>query len=292
MVEIRKILVAVGVVAMLGGCGLKLQSARDATPPQDAFANGLYTGYVDLAESEYGEADYQDSDVFARRALAASSGDWSQPEEISARALPEDGVGPLSAARQKLVSALDASARSKVPDQASNAQVMFECWMQEKEENFQPEDIARCRAGFEQAMSAIEVAMAPPAPAPAPREEVVAVEQAPAPAPVRQYTVFFDFDSATVDDVAMAEIERAVGDANSRATLNVVIVGHTDTVGSGDYNDRLSLARAAAVEGAMTSMGVSGEVMTSTGLGENELAVPTGDGIKERRNRRVNITIR
>ncbi len=40
--------------------------------------------------------------------------------------------------------------------EAANAQVMFDCWMQEQEENFQPPDIARCRDGFSAAIAAVE----------------------------------------------------------------------------------------------------------------------------------------
>ena len=74
------------------------------------------------------------------------------------------------------MAALTAGARDKAPIQAANAQVNFDCWMQEQEENFQPDDIARCRSGFTQALLGAEAAVkpAPMAKAPAPMRKMAA----------------------------------------------------------------------------------------------------------------------
>ena len=52
----------------------------------------------------------------------------------------------LSGARSRLIAAFGAGARKRAPKQAAEAQLRFDCWMQEQEENFQPDDIdAPCR---------------------------------------------------------------------------------------------------------------------------------------------------
>ena len=171
---------------MLAACSaINLGTARDAASPEAAFEQGLYTGYLELAEAEYGEGDHPDTSTFANRATKIAMGQIIGPEELSARGIPSDAVGDLTSARSRLLAAFDATARTKIPDQAARAQVMFDCWMQEQEENYQPADIARCRSAFETAMAAVEDALRPPvaeiAPEPEPEPEpVVVVEAEPA----------------------------------------------------------------------------------------------------------------
>ena len=80
------------------------------------------------------------------RAIAAGSGKKVLSKEVSARPLPADKVDVLKDARERLTAAFPKGATDKMPKEAATAQVMFDCWMQEQEENFQPEDIAASRA--------------------------------------------------------------------------------------------------------------------------------------------------
>ncbi len=277
---------------LIGACGLQLDRAENTTPPGGNFEAGLHTGYIGLSKSEYNEADYRDSDTFAVRAIALSLGEAVSPEELAGRQLPEDKVGDLSNARQRLVTALDATARTKVPAPAARAQVMFDCWMQEQEENFQPDDIQRCRSGFEGAMAEVEDAMRPPPPPPpaaeAPRPAV------PEPAEVhvapRFYSIFFDFDDDSISDVASRVVAEILSDWSSREG-DLALVGHADSSGSADYNMGLSQRRAQNVRTMLEEGGMSGSRVTNPGVGETDLAVPTADGVREPRNRRVTVTV-
>jgi len=276
---------------LLGACGTLLEPAQNTIPPDTPFEAGLHSGYLQLSKSEYSEADYRDSDTFARRVIASSLGEPVSPEELSGRRLPEDKVGELTSARQRLVSALDATARTKVPGAASRAQVMFDCWMQEQEENFQPNDIGRCRSGFESAMAEVEDAMRPPAPAPAAEAPRPAV---PEPAEVkvapRFYSIFFDFDSDMVSDVASRVIDEILADWGSRDG-QLTLVGHADSSGSADYNLGLSQRRAKNVRAVLEDGGMSSPRLADSGVGETDLAVPTADGVREPRNRRVTVIV-
>ena len=281
---------------MLGACGLQLKRAEDTAAPAGAFEAGLHSGYIQLSRSEYREGDYQDSDNFARRAMAASGGTAVAPEDISARRLPGDKVGVLTDSRQRLVSALDASGRTKVPAAASRAQTMFDCWMQEQEENFQPDDIGRCQSGFEGAIAEVEEALRPPPPpppAPTPTPEP-AQPAVPPPADLqvapRFYTVFFDFDSDAVNDVAARVIQEVLYDWLARGG-KLMLVGHADTSGPAEYNQGLSERRAKSVRQVLEDGGMSSDRITDTGVGETDLAVPTADGVREPRNRRVIVVV-
>ncbi|MEM6906646.1 MAG: OmpA family protein, partial [Pseudomonadota bacterium] len=69
------------------------------------------------------------------------------------------------------------------------------------------------------------------------------------------------------------------------------IVGHTDTVGSVTYNQDLSERRARRVASALVDRGVPSGAMTLAGRSENDLAVQTGDNVREAANRRVEISL-
>ena len=162
MMGLKPTFAAVAAALVVAGCtGLELDRAKDLQPGGSEFSKNLYSGYIDLSASEFSEGDYRDSDNFALRASAAAGDKPGGPEDIGQRKLPSNKQGELSEARARLVAALSAGAREKAPTHAANAQVMFDCWMQEQEENRQPDDIASCRAGFQQALLGAEAAVKP-----------------------------------------------------------------------------------------------------------------------------------
>ncbi len=285
----RALCVGFAAALLLGGCGLQLDNALGTAAPGGAFEAGLYQGYIDLSQSEYKEADYEDSDVFALRAIALSDGGAVGPEALDARVLPEEAAGPLSAARTRLVSALDATARTKIPGPAARAQVMFDCWMQEQEENRQPEDIARCRAGFESAMAEVDDAMrTAPVAEPAPARAAVAPPPDTRP---HTYTVFFDFDSDVLNPLGERVLWQILDDWSRSVSTTLSLVGHTDSSGKADYNQALSERRVERVRSTLEAGNIAGPRMSTSARGEEDLAVPTDDGVREPRNRRVEITI-
>ena len=69
------------------------------------------------------------------------------------------------------------------------------------------------------------------------------------------------------------------------------MVGHTDTSGTPGYNQALSVRRANVVKDVLVQMGARPESVQTSGVGESDLAVSTGDGVKEPKNRRSVITL-
>lgn len=113
--------------------------------------------------------------------------------------------------------------------------------------------------------------------------------QPPAPMAVRLYFVEgkeeFTPDTAKSLATVLAEIKR-------RPAPDVVVVGHTDRVGTVQANDRLSLLRAERVRQELIRIGIPAESISVAGRGEREPLVPTDDEVAEPRNRRVEITVR
>ncbi len=291
MIRLKTMLVVTASALILAGCsGMELQKAQGLKPSGSEFSKNLYSGYIGLSKSEYGEGDYEDSDAFAMRASAAADGTGGAPEAMAKRELPKNKVGELSTARGRLMAALAAGARDKAPIQAADAQVMFDCWMQEQEENFQPADIARCRADFMKALSAAEAAVKPvmakvPAPAPMPKKAM-------APKKVTQkFVVYFPFDSSKLTPDSTRVILRAIDAAKKLKAKRVYLSGHTDRSGSDAYNNKLSDMRINAVAEVIKGGGISGRKLGLGAFGANINAVKTGPGVRERRNRRVEILI-
>jgi OmpA-OmpF porin, OOP family len=123
----------------------------------------------------------------------------------------------------------------------------------------------------------------PPPPAPAP---------VPAQAPARSYLVFFDWDKATLTDRARQIIREAADNSTKVQYTRIEVNGYTDTSGTPKYNQDLSVRRARAVQAELVKDGVPANAITIQGFGDTHLLVPTGPGVREPQNRRVEIIIR
>ena len=115
---------------------------------------------------------------------------------------------------------------------------------------------------------------------------------APAPAPARSYLVFFDWDKATLTERARAIVKEAADNSTRVQVTRIEVNGYTDTSGTPRYNQGLSLRRARTVAAELVRDGVSQDAINVQGLGDTNLLVPTGAGVREPQNRRVEIIIR
>jgi OmpA-OmpF porin, OOP family len=114
----------------------------------------------------------------------------------------------------------------------------------------------------------------------------------PAQAPARSYLVFFDWDKATLTDRARQIIKEAADNSTHVQYTRIEVNGYTDTSGTPQYNMGLSIRRANAVKAELIKDGVPVNAITTQGFGETHLLVPTGPGVREPQNRRVEIIIR
>lgn len=278
---IRLFLISLALLT-LGACAQTqlYNDARSMSPSGSAFQNALYRGYMRLSTFEheaYGEykTDKISRDEYANRAMAAGRGETVLPEAIGFRSLPGNMLGEVSRVRGRLMAVLDGSARSKAPLHAASAQVMFDCWLEELEEGYQPPDITRCRDDFYKELAAAEAVFAPAALPP-----VAVMESGP-------FLVFFDWDKSDITEGAAAILKRAARQAEESGAAAIHIVGHADTSGPNSYNMRLSQRRANAVKAALVSNGVASGSITLEARGEKDPLVSTGDGVREPQNRRA-----
>jgi outer membrane protein OmpA-like peptidoglycan-associated protein len=100
-----------------------------------------------------------------------------------------------------------------------------------------------------------------------------------------QDTDEFAPESKSLVNQIFAEIAR-------RPAPEIVIIGHTDRVGSMQYNDALSLRRAERCRDELLKLGIPKVRISVAGRGYREPEVPTADQVSEPRNRRVEISVR
>ena len=107
----------------------------------------------------------------------------------------------------------------------------------------------------------------------------------------RQYVVLFALDDATLDSEAQATIAAAAQEFRRTGSARISLRGHTDTSGNAAYNQALSERREQAVTDELIRQGVPADAVSGVAVGETDPAVPTGDGVPEEQNRRVEIAL-
>lgn len=302
---IRPLIVAATVLALAAGLAA-CSSDDDTGAAGSPFTQALFRNYTNLssqaaslppapsADTDAGWLDwldpFSDSDTdandllvkaFDSKAEIASNGTAPDPE-----AAPDAVAGNI---RARLVRALAAS-QDQAPDAAARAQTDYDCWVLYGTVPTAAAASQACKTSLDTSLAQLEAA-GHPAPPPAP---VSAPAPAPAPAPAAHpsdYTVYFDFDSWTLTAEDLKVLTDAINDARTGGESRINIVGHTDTSGAADYNQRLSVHRANVVVEALVDMGARRAALHASGVGENDLAVQTGDGVREAKNRRAVITL-
>ena len=242
------------------------------------FTKALTKDYFELSRLEY----YYSDDRFAVKARAADAGENVLPDDPDKMNVPAGELQELQESHTRLMNALNGGFRESAPQEASRAQTMYDCWLGAviAAHGQAWKCIDRCRNGFIAAMAAwtpraeaAPAAMAKPEPATAPQS----------------FVVFFDWDRQAVTPDAERALEAVVSNAKARGITRIHLSGNADRSGTASYNMKLSLRRAEAVKAALVNLGVNATNITMVGLGESEPLVKTADGVREPRNRRVDV---
>jgi OOP family OmpA-OmpF porin len=137
-----------------------------------------------------------------------------------------------------------------------------------------------------------------PAPAPAPAPAPVA---RPAPAPAAPAVAatkvtyaadaFFDFDKSALKAEGRAKLDDLVGKVKDISLEVIIAVGHTDSVGSDAYNQKLSVKRAEAVKAYLVTKGIEKNRVYTEGKGEKQPVADNKTSEGRAKNRRVEIEV-
>jgi OOP family OmpA-OmpF porin len=131
---------------------------------------------------------------------------------------------------------------------------------------------------------------APPPPPPPPVAAAPPPPPAPAPPPpARQFVVYFEFDKSDLTPEGGKVVQDAAAAYKQTGSARIAVTGYTDLAGTQRYNLGLSKRRADTVRAGLVRQGVPDGVIAEAWRGKENPAVPTPDGVREPRNRRVEI---
>lgn len=234
------------------------EALQKTEPVAGKFSVALTQGYSNFAKSEIEQQDWPDQHYFAKKGLLAAKGRQPLPEKPASWNISKSDQIAFTSSRENLVHWLNTDARQIHPTRSAKAQVSFDCWVEQKEENWQKQHIDACRQAVGLALPEIT-------------------------------QINFSFDRSTLDRVALKEIQKFSDDWQKNPGQSLVLQGHTDPVGGKDYNYRLSKKRAFAVKHRLQSLGVNVEKIQIELWGETRPRQEIADSSAGLSNRRVEI---
>ena len=133
------------------------------------------------------------------------------------------------------------------------------------------------------------------APAAAPAAAAPAAKPAPAPAVATKVTyaadAFFDFDKSVLKPEGKAKLDELASKVKDINLEVIIAVGHTDSVGSDAYNQKLSVRRSEAVKAYLVSKGIEKNRVYTEGKGEKQPVADNKTKEGRAKNRRVEIEV-
>ena len=276
---------AVIAACVLSGCTTySLEELRQVTPSGSEFNQTLTRLYLDYAEQQAKNYDWYDSMIFADKGLLTAYDNEVGPEDLASWNLPLESLVVMEKARADLLVAMSAENLKNRPVIAAEAQFYFDCWVENQEDNTQDAEIAFCRDHFKDRLDELNDTSYKAFESSYGKTDDAAVDRS-------TYIVFFDWGQAALSDAGKQVVDDVVGALKGEDRYDIVLNGHTDTTGSDQYNQKLSLRRAEAVKARLVEGGVTPENIKIFAFGESDPPVKTKDNVPEKANRRVEIIL-
>ena len=287
------------IVIFLSGCSAsyKQLSVMDDKKPSN-FQEHLLSEYKKKATFEAEEMhDWNSAKLYSEKALKSLETDKIYPEDISYWKLPDENIDEIRIAYDNLMTIYE-EAKKIDPFNLAKAISSLDCWLEQQEENWQTWDIDRCKNDFIKAMHNIYEKISDQEKEQKntndkennlekkSKDEITIVTKNKNEELLQ--IIYFDFDKFNLSEVSKDKIKLFL-DENGNEINEYLVIGHTDTKGTNDYNLSLSIKRAEVVRDILINYGVNKSTIKILGKGEESLAVDTPDNTKQPANRRVEI---
>ena len=274
---------------------------------KDEFSKYLLESYKEKAIFEAREMhDWDSAKLYSEKALKAVTGHKILPQHINYWKIPSDKLNNISKKRLDLIKAYNNlmivydDALLLDPFNLAKAISSLDCWSEQQEENWQTWDIKKCRDNYLDAMHALYNATAenqkenkeeinPDLNKNSPSNDSASIVTQNNNGEILQI-IYFDFDKFNLSNVSINKIKNYI-EAQKNFINKFIIIGHTDTKGTQEYNMKLSLERAESVKKILLKLNIKKENIKILGRGENDLSVATEDEVPHPANRRAEISL-
>ena len=297
--QFKYLILILSIIIFLSGCSAsyKQLSTMESKNPS-SFQEYLLNEYKQRATFEAEEMhDWNSAKLYSEKALKSLETDEIYPEEISYWKLPEENINEIRIAYDNLIT-IYKDAKKIDPYNLARAISSLDCWSEQQEENWQTWDINSCKDDFLKAMHDIyeKISIEEKEQETSNKEEKNSNNETNNEVTIvtknkneeLMQIIYFDFDKFKLSTVSENKIKLFIK-KNGSEINEYIIVGHTDTKGSKDYNLNLSVKRAEVVKKLLIKNNIDVSKIKVLGKGEESLAIITPDDTKHPANRRVEI---
>ena len=277
----------------------KKLSNSNFSPPNN-FSKHLFDLYKEKANFEAEKMhDWNSAKLYSEKALDAAKGVKIQPENINYWKIPKEHQTQIKLAYDNLMSVYE-PALIHDPYNLANAISSLDCWSEQQEENWQTWDINSCKDSFLESMHKIYKNLAKNEKGERENSKEKSYEndneiESNATLVTEDINsnilqiIYFDFDKSELSSISKKEIKKFL-EKYENVISKFLIVGHTDTKGTKEYNYKLSIERANVVKNLLIDLGIKKQNIKILGKGEIDLHIKTDDEVAHPANRRAEIS--
>jgi len=293
--KIKNFLVIILILIFSISCSSSYKKLSNNTfSTSDEFSSFLLNEYKNRADYEAKEMhDWNSAKLYSEKALLAINGVKIKPEKIDYWKISNEHVAELHKAFDNLMS-IYLNAIETNPLDLAVAISALDCWGEQQEENWQTWDIEKCKNDYLNAMHNIyntiskkEIHELNTINAKTTNESVSIVTKNENEEILQ--IIYFDFDKSNLTHISLKEIKIFLEKYDDKIE-KYLIIGHTDTKGTKEYNFKLSLKRALTIKNVLINSGISETNIKIIGKGETALLIKTPDETAHPANRRAEIS--
>ncbi len=228
---------------MLASTGDKLKAAAKAGTGDSGLHKHLAEEYHSLALLEANiMQNKENARYFSQKAQAARRGGDVSPEKPVNHKTPDFAREKMEVAREQLLEAMTFAAPGPNNVLLARAQARYDCWLIQREAQPDPAYEPSCRSAFYEALRQVDMT----------------------PADNERYAVYFDYNSAALNSLAMTVVRDMAQRHEDRPGWQVVLTGIVDGA-SNEYNNKLANRRIIAVKNALMLYGMAPDHIISDG---------------------------